>query len=60
MVRISATRVKHDWERIQKIADIEPVMLMRKGRDWAVIISVKEYRRLKRLERKLHKLNVAG
>ena len=52
MVRISATEFLKNFIRYQEVALAEPVTLVRNGRDRTVLISVEEYRRLKRLDKR--------
>jgi PHD/YefM family antitoxin component YafN of YafNO toxin-antitoxin module len=53
MIRVSSTEFGRDVGRYQGVALIEPVVVTRNGRDRTVMISAKEYRRLKRRDREV-------
>ena len=52
MVRISAAEFVKNFVRYWEVALGEPVTVTRNGRDRAVLLSVEEYRRLKRLDKR--------
>lgn len=51
MVRVSAGEFGREVGRYQDLALTQPVIVTRNGRDRTVMISVDEYRRLKRRDR---------
>jgi PHD/YefM family antitoxin component YafN of YafNO toxin-antitoxin module len=51
MVRVSAAEFQRNIGRYQDMALVQPVAVTRNGRDRTVMISVEEYRRLKRRDR---------
>ena len=51
MVRMSAGEFGREVGRYQDVALTQPVIVTRNGRDRTVMISVEEYRRLKRRDR---------
>lgn len=53
MVKISSVEFQKNFGRYQDAALTEPVTVMRNGRDRVVMISVEEYRRLKRRDRQV-------
>jgi hypothetical protein len=53
IVRISASTFGKEVGRYQDIALMHPVIVSRNGRDRTVMISVEEYRRLKRRDRQV-------
>jgi prevent-host-death family protein len=53
MIRVSSTEFGKEVGRYQDAALMEPVVVTRNGRDRTVMISVDEYRRLKRRDREV-------
>ena len=53
MVKISSVEFQKNFGRYQDAALREPVTVTRNGRDRVVMISVEEYRRLKRRDREV-------
>jgi len=53
MVKISSVEFQKNFGRYQDAALTEPVTVTRNGRDRMVMISVEEYRRLKRRDRQV-------
>ncbi len=53
MVRISAGKLQRQWGRIQDLAITGPVAVTCNGRDRMVLLSSKEYRRLKRRDQEV-------
>jgi prevent-host-death family protein len=53
MLKVSAADFQRNIGRYQDIALREPVAVTRNGRDSCVLISVDEYRRLKRRDRRV-------
>jgi prevent-host-death family protein len=53
MVKISSVEFQKNFGRYQDAALTEPVTVTRNGRDRVVMISVEEYRRLKRRDREV-------
>jgi prevent-host-death family protein len=53
MVRVSASEFGQEVGRYQDLALTQPVIVTRNGRDRTVMISVEEYRRLKRRDRRV-------
>jgi PHD/YefM family antitoxin component YafN of YafNO toxin-antitoxin module len=51
MIRVSATEFRKGFGRHQKLALIEPVVIVRSGKETTVLLSATEYRRLKRRDR---------
>lgn len=51
MITISAADLRQDSEHYQDIALLEPVAVTRDGREACVLVSAKEYARLKRRDR---------
>lgn len=56
MIMVSSTEFQRDSARYQELALLEPVAIMRDGREHAVIISADEYQRLKRRDRQVLRL----
>lgn len=52
-MKISSVEFQKNFGRYQDAALTEPVTVMRNGRDRVVMISVEEYRRLKRRDRQV-------
>jgi prevent-host-death family protein len=53
MVRVSSGELQRKIGHIQDIALVEPVTITNNGRDRLVMMSVEEYRRLKRRDREV-------
>ena len=53
MIRVSSTEFGKEIGRYQDMAVTEPVVITRDGRDRTVMISAKEYQRLKRRDRQV-------
>ena len=53
MVRVTAADCQRQWGKIQDMALAQPVTVSRNGRDRVVILSVEEYARLKRRDRRV-------
>jgi PHD/YefM family antitoxin component YafN of YafNO toxin-antitoxin module len=53
MVRVTAGEFGREVGRFQDLALTRPVIITRNGRDRTVMISVEEYRRLKRRDRRV-------
>lgn len=53
MVKISSVEFQKNFGRYQDTALVEPVTVTRNGRERIVLISVEEYRRLKRRDRQV-------
>ena len=53
MRRVTSRAFQRDFARIQDEALNSPVSITRRGRDWLVILSFKEYQRLKRRDRRM-------
>jgi PHD/YefM family antitoxin component YafN of YafNO toxin-antitoxin module len=53
MIRVSATEFGKEVGRYQDLALSQPVIVTRNGRDRTVMISAKEYERLKRRDRQV-------
>jgi prevent-host-death family protein len=53
MIKVSAADFQRNIGRYQDIALREPVAVTRNGRDSCVLLSVDEYRRLKRRDRRV-------
>ena len=53
-VRVSATEFGKEVGRYQVLAQSQPVIVTRNGRDRAVMISAEEYQRLKRHDRQVY------
>ncbi len=53
MMKISSVEFQKNFGRYQDAALTEPVTVTRNGRDRVVMISVEEYRRLKRRDRQV-------
>jgi prevent-host-death family protein len=51
MIKVSAAEFQRNIGRYQDIALVQPVAVTRNGRERTVMISVEEYRRLKRRDR---------
>jgi PHD/YefM family antitoxin component YafN of YafNO toxin-antitoxin module len=56
MVRVSAAEFQRNIGRYQDMALVQPVAVTRNGRDRTVMISVEEYRRLRRRDQKVLEL----
>jgi prevent-host-death family protein len=52
-IKVSAAELQRNIGRYQDIALTRPVVVTRNGRDRTVIISIEEYRRLKRYDREV-------
>jgi len=52
-VKVSAAELQRNIGRYQDLALTQPVVVTRNGRERTVIISVEEYRRLKRRDREV-------
>ena len=52
MMRISTAEFLKNFLRYEHVAGSESVVITRNGRDRAVLLSVEEYRRLKKLDRR--------
>lgn len=50
-VKVSAAELQRNIGRYQDMALMQPVVVTRNGRDRTVLISIEEYRRLKRRDR---------
>ena len=57
MVRVSAAEFQRSIGRYQDLALTQPVAVTRNGREPTVMISIEEYRRLKRRDRQVLSLN---
>src|SRR4026209_2585865 len=57
MVKISAAEFQRNIGRYQDLALTQPVAVTSNGRERTVMISVEEYRRLKRRDRRVMSLN---
>jgi len=55
-LKVSAAELQRNIGRYQDIALTQPVVVTRNGRERTVIISVEEYRRLKRRDRQVMRL----
>jgi PHD/YefM family antitoxin component YafN of YafNO toxin-antitoxin module len=53
MIRVSAAEFQRNIGRYQDIALTQPVVVARNGRERTVMISVEEYQRLKRRDRRV-------
>ena len=53
MVKISSAEFQKNIGRYQDVALVEPVTVTKNGRDRTVLISVEEYQRLKRRDRRV-------
>jgi PHD/YefM family antitoxin component YafN of YafNO toxin-antitoxin module len=53
MIRVSAAEFQRNIGRYQDIALTQPVVVARNGRERTVMISVEEYHRLKRRDRRV-------
>ena len=53
MIKVSAAEFQRNIGRYQDIALTQPVAVTRNGRERTVMISVEEYRRLKRRDRRV-------
>jgi Antitoxin Phd_YefM, type II toxin-antitoxin system len=53
MIKVSAAEFQRNIGRYQDIALTQPVVVARNGRDRTVMISVEEYHRLKRRDRRV-------
>jgi prevent-host-death family protein len=53
MIKVSAVQLKRNIGRYQDMALVQPVTVTRNGRERMVLISVEEYRRLKRRDRQV-------
>jgi len=56
MIRVSAAEFQRNIGRYQDAALTQPVAVTRNGRERTVMISVEEYRRLKRRDRRVMRL----
>jgi prevent-host-death family protein len=56
-IRVASTDFSKEVGRYQDAALTRPVVVSRNGRDRTVLISVEEYRRLKRRDRQAMRLN---
>jgi prevent-host-death family protein len=52
MVKVSSAEFQKNIGRYQDVALVEPVTVTKNGRDRTVLLSVEEYQRLKRRDRK--------
>ena len=57
MVKVSSAEFQKNFGRYQDIALTEPVSVTRNGRDRTVLLSVQEYNRLKRRDRRVMTLD---
>jgi prevent-host-death family protein len=57
MVKVSAAEFQRNIGRYQDLALTQPVVVTRNGRERTVMISVEEYRRLKRRDREVLSLD---
>ena len=57
MIKVSAAEFQRNIGRYQDIALTQPVAVTRNGRERTVMISVEEYRRLKRRDRRVMTLD---
>jgi prevent-host-death family protein len=57
MVRITSVELQRRIGRIQDVALVEPVTITNNGRDRLVMMSIEEYRRLKRRDRRVMTLD---
>ena len=53
MVKVSSVEFQKNFGKYQDTALVEPVTVMRNGRDRIVLLSVEEYQRLKRRDRQV-------
>lgn len=53
MVKVSSAEFQKNFGRYQDVALTQPVTVTRNGRDRMVMLSVEEYRRLKRRDRQV-------
>lgn len=53
MMRFSAGDCQRQWGRVQDTAIVHPVTISNNGRDRLVMMSVEEYQRLKRRDRRV-------
>ena len=53
MVRISDGDIQSQWSKVQSMAIAEPVTITHHGQDYVVLLSAKEYDRLKRRDRRV-------
>src|SRR5258707_5976245 len=56
MIKVSAAEFQRNIGRYQDMALVQPVAVTRNGRERTVMISVEEYRRLKRRDRQVMSL----
>ena len=52
-MRVTSTEFVRNYGSISGRASVEPVTITRRGRDWLVLLSVEEYNRLKRRDRRV-------
>ncbi|HVP83419.1 MAG TPA: type II toxin-antitoxin system Phd/YefM family antitoxin [Rhizomicrobium sp.] len=57
MVKVSAAEFQKNFGRYQDVALKEPVTVTRNGRDRTVLLSIEEYDRLKRRDRRVMSLD---
>jgi prevent-host-death family protein len=57
MVKISSAEFQKNFGRYQDVALKEPVTVTRNGRDRTVLLSIEEYERLKRRDRRVMSLD---
>jgi PHD/YefM family antitoxin component YafN of YafNO toxin-antitoxin module len=57
MMRISAGDCQRQWAMAQDLAMAEPLIITANGRDRAVLMSAREYERLKRRDRRVMTLD---
>lgn len=53
MVRISNGEIQEQWSKVQNMVIAEPVTITSNGQDQMVLLSAKEYDRLKRRDRRV-------
>jgi prevent-host-death family protein len=57
MVKVSSAEFQKNIGRYQDVALVEPVTVTKNGRDRTVLLSVEEYQRLKRRDRRVMALS---
>ena len=57
MMRFSAAECQRQWGKVQDTALVQPVTISNNGRDRLVLLSVEEYARLKRRDRRVMALD---
>jgi prevent-host-death family protein len=55
-MRVSSAEFLESYEALIEKASVEPVIITRNGRDHLVLLSVEEYDRLKRRDRRVYRI----